>query len=66
MFDPAAMATLLIGLDLADQGEAQSDRQRLRVAARRREHAGIRVALARGLRRAASVLDRPTVSEVAN
>jgi hypothetical protein len=64
MFDPAVMGTLLIGLD-ADQAETQTIRRRRSVAAPRREHA-IRLALARGLRRAAALLEPRTVGEVAN
>lgn len=62
MFDPAVMGTLLIGLN-AERAEAELDRRRPSVAAPRRESVGIKVAVARGLRRAAALLDRPTVRE---
>jgi hypothetical protein len=65
MFDPGAMGTLLIGLN-AERAEAENDRRRLSVEAARRDRPGIRVALARGLRRAAEVLDRPAVREAAD
>jgi hypothetical protein len=64
MFDPAAMGTLLIGLN-AVRAETQNDRRRRSVVARHREHLGLRVALARGLRRAAALLEQPSVGEVA-
>ncbi len=64
MFDPAAMGTLLIGLDL-DGAETRTGRPGRSVAARRRERP-IRVALARGLRRAASALEPRPVGELAN
>jgi hypothetical protein len=64
MFDPAAMGTLLNGLN-ADRPEAQHDRGR-RAIAPRRERVGIRTAFARGLRRAAALLEGPTVGEVTN
>jgi hypothetical protein len=66
MSDPAAMGTLLIGLN-AVRADAQDDhRPRRAVSARQRDHVGLRVALARALRRAAAMLDRPTVGEVTN
>lgn len=65
MFDPAAMGTLLIGLN-AERAETRNDRRRRSVAAPRREPIGIRLALARGFRRVAALLDRPTIGEVAN
>lgn len=63
MFDPAVMGTLLIGLG-AVRAEATDDRPRRSVAARRRRLVNLRVALARGLRRAAARLDQPAVGEV--
>ena len=54
MFDPGAMGTLLIGLNVA-QDETKTKRVRRSPAAPRRERS-IRAALARGLRRAADVL----------
>ena len=65
MIDPGALGTLLIGLG-ADDAESHHDRRRRSVTAPRRERTAIRVALANGLRRAASALDRPAVSEGAN
>ena len=62
MIDPGALGTLLIGLG-ADDGESHHDRRRRSVTAPRRERIAIRVALASGLRRAASRLDRPAISE---
>jgi len=65
MFDPAVLGTLLIGLN-AERAAAQGDRRRRPVTAPRRDPVGMRVRLARGLRRAAALLDRPAVGEVAN
>ena len=67
MFDPAAMGTLLIGFN-AERAEAQGLRRRHPVAAPApgRKPLGIRLTLARGLRRAAALLDRPTVGEATN
>ena len=65
MFDGAAMGTLLIGLN-AERAETQNDRRRRSVVMRRSTRPGIRVAVASGLRRAAGLLDRPTVGEVTN
>jgi len=62
MIDPGALGTLRIGLDAID-AESHRHRPRRPVAAPRRERAGIRVTLATGLRRVASALDRPRVSE---
>ena len=61
MIDPGALGTLLIGLG-ADDAESHHDRRRRSVTLRR-ERIAIRVALASGLRRAASALDRPAISE---
>ena len=65
MIDPGALGTLLIGLG-ADDAESHHDRRRRSVPVRRRQGTAIRVALANGLRRAASALDRPVVTEGAN
>ena len=65
MIDPGALGTLRIGLDAIDV-ESHSRRPRRSATASRRQRAGIRVALATALRRAASVLDGPRVSEVTN
>lgn len=64
MIDQGALGTLLIGLN-AIRAETQNPRRRASVAVSRQEHAGIRVALARALRRAAELLERPTIGEVA-
>ena len=64
MFDPAAMGTLLIGLD-PDQSKTGARGRTRSVDAPRRERS-VRVALARGLRRAASALEPRTVGELAN
>lgn len=64
MFDPAAMGTLLIGLD-ADQAESHTKRPPLAVAAPPRQHA-VRLSLARGLRRAAAALEPRTIGELAD
>jgi len=61
--DHGAFGNLLFGLS-AIQAEGQDDRPRRPPAAPRRERGGIRMALARSLRRMASVLERPMVSEV--
>ena len=61
MFDHAAMGTLLIGLD-AYQNETHTKRARRSVETPRRERS-IRVALARGLRRAADQIQPQTVAE---
>ena len=64
MFDPAAIGTLLIGLD-GDQAERQTKRRRFAVAGPRRDQA-IRLALARGLRRTAEALEPRTIGELAD
>ena len=63
MIDPGALGTLRIGLDAID-AESHAHRRRSKSAPRRRR-AGVRVALATGLRRVASALDRPRASEAA-
>ena len=65
MIDPGALGTLRIGLDAID-AESQTHRRRRSVTAPRRERAGIRLALAAGLRRVASALEGPRVSEGAS
>jgi hypothetical protein len=65
MIDPGALGTLRIGLDAID-AESHSQRRRRSAAASRRQRAGTRTALATALRRVASVLDGPRVSEVTN
>ena len=65
MIDPAAMGTLLIGLDLAEHDQSRTDRRRRPVAAPRRK-LFIRIVPLRGIRRAVSALARPRVSEVTN
>ena len=63
MFDQAAMGTLLIGLN-AYQSESETETKRVRrsVSTPRGERS-IRVALARGLRRAADQIQPQTVAE---
>jgi len=63
MFDPGAYGTLLVWLDADDQDARRRPRRRHPVAARRRP-SSIRTALASGLRRAASALDRPGVGAI--
>jgi hypothetical protein len=65
MLDPAAMGTLLIGLDIEQHDQSRSDHRRRPVAAPRRK-LFIRFAPLRGLRRAVSALARPTASEATN
>jgi hypothetical protein len=65
MFDPGAMGTLLIGLN-AIRAEEQDDRRRRLVAAARRDHRGIRLALANALRQAAALLEPASVREASN
>jgi hypothetical protein len=65
MLDPAVWGTLLIGLG-AERAKSQGHRRRRPVAAPVRRPLGIRMALARSLRRVAAVLEGPTVGEVAN
>jgi len=61
MFDHAALGTLLIGLD-AYRNETHTKRARRSVTAPRRERS-IRLALARGLRRAADQIHPQAVAE---
>ena len=61
MFDHAAMGTLLIGLD-AYQNETHTKRARRSITAPRRVRS-VRVALARGLRRAADQIQPQAVAE---
>jgi len=71
MFDPAALGTLRIGLDAIEaeataeaRAEPRRDRRNRSIAAPRRARLGFRLTLARALRRAASMLDTPTIGEV--
>lgn len=64
MFDPAAMGTLLIGVELGTQTDTSHRRRRRPIVTPRRTHA-LRLALARRLRRIAAALERPMVGEVA-
>jgi hypothetical protein len=76
MSDQGAMGTLLVGLD-AVRREAERDRRPATVrrgadrdrrpspATAPRARPGIRMALARGLRRAAEWLDQPAIREAA-
>ena len=61
MFDPAAMGTLIIGLNRI-RHESLSDHPRRSPAASRRDVPGLRVALARGMRQAAEMLKGPQPS----
>jgi hypothetical protein len=65
MIDPGALGTLRIGLDAID-AESHTHRPRRSATAPRRKRPGIRVVLATALRRVASVLDRPRISEGAS
>jgi hypothetical protein len=65
MLDPAVLATLLIGLD-HHQTETPPARRRPSHAAPRPAHSGIRLALARGLRRAAGAMEPRTFVTVAD
>jgi hypothetical protein len=65
MIDPGALGTLRIGLDAID-AESQTHRPRRSATGPRRERAGMRVALATGLRRLALALERPRISEGTN
>jgi hypothetical protein len=64
MFDPGAMGTLMIGLNAVREESLDNHLGRPR-AASRRDVPGIRIAMARGLRRAAEMLERPTLREAA-
>jgi hypothetical protein len=66
MFDPAVMGTLIIGLNAAEAESRYDDERRPRRAAQRREGAGVRVAVARTLRRIAAAVEPQRVGEVAN
>jgi hypothetical protein len=65
MFDPAVLATLLIGLD-HQQTETPRARRRPSPATPRRGRMGIRLALARGLRRAAGAIEPRPFTAVAD
>ncbi|HEX2469362.1 MAG TPA: hypothetical protein VHK05_02140 [Candidatus Limnocylindrales bacterium] len=62
MFDPAAMGTLLIGLDGVDP-ERQTTRRHRAITSPRRGQS-VRAALAQGLRRAAALLEPRTADKV--
>lgn len=64
MFDPAAMGTLIIGLN-ANKADADLDRRRRPAPRARRAHRGIRVGLANVLRQAAAALEPPAVRDTA-
>jgi hypothetical protein len=64
MFDPAAMGTLLIGLNGTDDPNRPQRRRHARHV-RHRAHGGIRVAVAHALRRAATLVEGPAVCEPA-
>ena len=64
MFDPGAIGTLIIGLN-TDRAEAQDERRRRRTAVARRDHRGVRSALAHALRQAAAMLEPAGVPEAA-
>ncbi|MEX1169551.1 MAG: hypothetical protein WEE50_05355 [Chloroflexota bacterium] len=65
MFDPAAMGTLIIGLN-ANKADTELDRPRRQPPTPRRARRGIRVALANALRQAAAVLEPPAVRDTAS
>jgi hypothetical protein len=65
MFDPAVLGTLLIGLN-AERASTQVDRRRRGVSAANQDGFRIRTTIARGLRRAAALLDQPAVGSAAN
>lgn len=64
MFDPAAMGTLIIGLNAA-KADTELDRPRRLAPAPQRGHRGVRFALARALRRAAVALEPSVVRDTA-
>ena len=64
MFDPAAMGTLIIGLDAA-KADSQPDRPRRPAPARRRGRRGVRFVLANALRQAAAALEPSVVGDTA-
>ena len=64
MFDPAAMGTLLIGLN-AERAEAQGHRRRRAAHRSRTTRPSVRVTLAAMLRRAAAILEPRVVGEAA-
>jgi hypothetical protein len=67
MFDPAAMGTLIIGLN-AVKADTELDRARRSAPAPapRRAHRGIRVALAKALRQAAAALEPAALRDPAS
>jgi hypothetical protein len=64
MFDPTAMGTLLIGLNL-DEAEPQTNQRRAPAAAPGRAHAA-RMALASAFRRVAALLEPRAFGELAD
>lgn len=64
MFDPAAMGTLLIGLNSV-QSDDRPDRVRRAGPVRRRDRGAIRLIAAAVLRRAAAPLEGPAIREAA-
>jgi hypothetical protein len=62
MFDPAAIGTLVIGLN-ANKADMELDRPRRTTPTRRRANRRIRVALANALRQAAAALEPPAVRD---
>ena len=64
MFDPTAMGTLLIGLNL-DDAETQTNQRSTAAASPGRAHA-VRMALASAFRRAAALLEPRTFGELAD
>jgi hypothetical protein len=65
MFDPAAMGTLILGLNAID-ADARLDRRRRPAPAPRRARRGIRVALANALRQAAAALEPSAMPDAAS
>jgi len=65
MFDPAAMGTLIIGLN-ANKADTEVARPRRPAPASRRAHRGIRVVLANALRQAATALEPSAVRDTAS
>jgi 4'-phosphopantetheinyl transferase EntD len=64
MFDPAAMGTLIIGLDAA-KADTEPDRPRRLAPARRRGHRRARIVLANALRQAAAAPEPSVVGDTA-
>ena len=62
MFDPAAMGTLIIGLNAA-RTDTQPDRPRRPAPAPRRRYRGLRFILANALRQAAAAVEPSVVGD---